>query len=313
VSVRAALVIDAVTLGRISAEVPPEDWRQRRLYVGEGAAQRWRRVGAEQDFRRPVGRLESALFGAGKARARRLAEGLLRSVVGSGEWSTFVSLGPGDARMDVDLVRKLGAGGSPPEYVAVDLSEELLLRAVEKLAGVTRSLGILADFESRFDFLASELLDRSESPRLFALLGNTLGNLDEGERIFLEQVTTMEGRGALLLSVSTKGPGWAVEAEPLLRPSGYSERVQRFLSHDAPERFQSDVRFDPGRSDVPDASAVDVFDIVRDRPLISVRRYDWRALLAWMREELALEVLFEEELVFDEVEAGGVALVRRRA
>lgn len=313
------LVVDPATLEMISAEEPPAGWHQRRLYLGDEAARRWMAVGAEQDFRRPIGRLERGLFGSGRARSRRLAEALLRSVEIPRRWRSFVSLGPGDARMDLDLVRELDAGEPGMDYVAVDVSDVLLRRAMERLAEVSGSvLGILGDFESRFDFIEGELRTRCDGPRLFALLGNTLGNLDRCERAFLERISvSLDERDGLLLSVSTKGPRWSVEVEPLLGPAGYSERVQSFLgvglrsSATRPAGFETSVRFEKGRSDVPRASAVDLIDAARDEPLISVRRYDWRALVAWLQEELLLEVVFQEEVVFDDVEGAGVVLVRR--
>ncbi len=99
-----------------------------------------------------------------------------------------VGLGAGQGDKDLLLLQALRAGRSTPRYRPVDASQALLELACKRAseAGfVTR--GLKADLEN--PQTAKALAASAQEPRLYLLLGNTLGALDPPQ--FLQQLRTL--------------------------------------------------------------------------------------------------------------------------
>lgn len=116
----------------------------------------------------------------------------------------MISLGPGDGRKDVVLLKALEKvfGVSDLYYYPFDVNPSMISHAMTA-AGSQRRLkkmkvkAILADFDSLPEF--SGIYQYRDAPNLLSLLGNTLGNLPD-DRGFLEQIYSgAMVRGDLLL------------------------------------------------------------------------------------------------------------------
>ena len=93
-----------------------------------------------------------------------------------------ISLGSGDGKRDLVLLRKLMAGGKPVHYFPVDASQTLLEMACAAAEDLDmEGNGIKADISSRMHLLLAA--DAAEAPRLFLLAGNTIGGFDPLEQI----------------------------------------------------------------------------------------------------------------------------------
>jgi L-histidine N-alpha-methyltransferase len=107
----------------------------------------------------------------------RHAEG----IVASTEASALVELGSGMARKTALLIESLCARTSSPRYVPFDIAREVIEASGPHLLEQYPQLsvcGVVGDFSADLSLvpLAAPL---SAGPRLFALLGSTIGNLDE--------------------------------------------------------------------------------------------------------------------------------------
>lgn len=118
--------------------------------------------------------------------------GLVREAVGRDEID-LISLGPGDGKKDVALLKglvKTAFKGSDLYYYPFDVNPSMISHAMTSTRGVRPSLkdiqvkAILADFDSLPEF--SGIYQYRDAPNVLSLLGNTLGNLPE-DREFLEQ------------------------------------------------------------------------------------------------------------------------------
>lgn len=93
-----------------------------------------------------------------------------------------ISFGAGDAVKDRQLLKALRNAGREPKYYPVDASQTLLETAC---AGAEdddcEALGIKADISSPMHLLLAA--DVSEPPRLFLMVGNTLGGFDPLDQI----------------------------------------------------------------------------------------------------------------------------------
>jgi hypothetical protein len=93
-----------------------------------------------------------------------------------------ISFGAGDALKDRMVLRALAAAGRDVKYFPVDASQQLLETAC---AGAeddeVETLGIKADISSPMHMVLAA--DVSEAPRLFLMVGNTLGGFDPMDQI----------------------------------------------------------------------------------------------------------------------------------
>ncbi|MCX6851310.1 MAG: L-histidine N(alpha)-methyltransferase [Verrucomicrobia bacterium] len=125
----------------------------------------------------------------------------------------YVSLGPGNAQKDKSLITSLigHARDSRAFYYPLDISILMLSRAVQTIASETQTRSLLRIKAIRSDFRDLKVLlpvfDFRDEPNLFALLGNTLGNMsNEGE--FLRQLhSAMSERDRAIVEVRLVADG----------------------------------------------------------------------------------------------------------
>jgi uncharacterized SAM-dependent methyltransferase len=149
-----------------------EDLRARRIpekyfYWSPQSASAWLalcRSEAYLNYRRSLGLLVERSAALLESFGRRPAE--------------VVSLGAGDGSKEIPILEALAARGARPPYVAVDVSQWLLEAALARAAAAgSRVHGIKADL-TRPEHLRAIDEERTRSPRLYTLLGNTVGALD---------------------------------------------------------------------------------------------------------------------------------------
>jgi len=115
-----------------------------------------------------------------------------------------ISFGAGDAQKDRILLRALAAAGREVRYFPVDASQQLLETAC---AGAEDDdcevLGIKADISSPMHMVLAA--DVSEAPRLFLMVGSTLGGFDPMDQI--RHVADCVKKGDILIIDAHLHPG----------------------------------------------------------------------------------------------------------
>ncbi len=119
-----------------------------------------------------------------------------------------ISLGPGNGQKDRVLLRgilkRLQAAGASPYlyYFPFDVSPHIIASSVttifsdQKLNAFVRLKALVGDFSHLQEF--RPIYDFRDAPNIFALLGNTLGNMSQ-EVIFLQQIKRAMNSGDILL------------------------------------------------------------------------------------------------------------------
>jgi hypothetical protein len=270
------ILADEVTAAVNRGAAVPGSWAGRALYVGPAGAANWIAVVQEPGY--PLRTLDDHGL-----RAHRHA------ALAGRRFATLVSLGPGDGTVDVDLIevlaREVGPDAGPPAYVPVDLARPLLERSIEVVAPhAARVVGLHCDFEGASGFLDESVRRYTVPPVLFALLGGTVGNLDEGEeRFFAAARRRMGPADAFLLDVPLAGPAWNADIEPRLGLGGYSAAFRRFLGlPGVPDAdLERRVAFEHRPDDATGAETIAVSDRLSGRRLLMFRRYRWGPILDW--------------------------------
>ncbi|MDR4485336.1 MAG: L-histidine N(alpha)-methyltransferase [Nitrospirales bacterium] len=205
------IVCDPEVIAKQTAAAYPSDWHTRILYTGLEGARAWLKVASDNGY-------EPTQLGVG------LREKIFR-MLASVNVRTFVSLGPGDGFLDKDIARRLRNNEPLIEYIPVDISDGLLYRSADLLSQqVQVPVGVLSDIEDRLNFIGWQISRFSNSPRLFSLVGNTLGNLDKHEGPFLEDLKNIMGKGDYcLIDVSIRGKQWDRNRDP----RNYTPDLQR--------------------------------------------------------------------------------------
>jgi L-histidine N-alpha-methyltransferase len=144
---------------------------------------------------------EYYLTRAERALLERHAEALVAQI----RPRALVEIGSGMARKTGLLVRPMCARGAEAVYVPFDISPEAIAASAHALLAEHAPLrvrGVVGDFGGDLAILDAAA-PPAEGPRLFALLGSTIGNLDEREApALLRRVATlMTPRDRFLLGV----------------------------------------------------------------------------------------------------------------
>lgn len=189
---RALIYVDADIAKRVLDLQPPRDWYQRSLYRGTEGARAWLEV--EQD----VGYIPQDR----RHESDKLLSQALENLPAMPR--TLVSLGPGSGRQDRVLIARLRRRNPGLQYIPVDISDGLLQEAMStNLESAHVPFGILGDFEGHMPFVEHIIDQLVGTPRLYALIGNTFGNLDLGEETFLGDLDpSLAKKCVLLLHVS---------------------------------------------------------------------------------------------------------------
>lgn len=302
----------------ISRERIPTGWHARALFFGTDGAQKWLAMERQEDYL--SGRQKDQMCSQILSLIRRI-ESIDQPAI-----ETLVSLGPGTADVDRALAVTLGRERRRVQYIPVDISEGLLNYACSVLWDCARvPFGILTDFEEGSAFIQNrlQLQGRVLYPILFSLLGNTLGNLDRKETIFMRGMEGLLRKGDyLLLEVAIFTPEWKLEKDIRYDVSSHKKEMRAFYAHglarQAGEPIQSILDAYPqrievktGYSDVLEAKSIDYVDNRTHRVIISLRRYDWGKFLSWL-EDFDFTIIGEQSFDFDEGGIGIGAIVLKR-
>jgi L-histidine N-alpha-methyltransferase len=136
---------------------------------------------------------------------RALLERHADALVGQARPRALVEIGSGMARKTGLLVRAMCARGAEAVYVPFDIAPEAIAASASTLLAEHAPLrvrGVVGDFEGDLASIEAAA-PPTEGPRLFALLGSTLGNLDEREAPSLLRAVAklMTSRDRFLLGV----------------------------------------------------------------------------------------------------------------
>jgi len=239
---------------------------------------------------------------------------------------TFVSFGPGDAKMDRELAVKLRQLEPQLEYIPVDISDGLLQRAVIELSDQVRvPVGILGDFEARLNFIQTQLRSYASHPVLFGLLGNTFGNMDNYEETFLSGMHSyMKAKtDHILIDVSLAADSWVLEKDSRGVVGAYTPAYRRFLSSGIADRtgeaidnvvsaFENRIAFARGQSDIAKTRTIVIKDKVSKGRVFSIRRYDYQALCEWIKQR-GFEIAFSQATFEENGVIGDAVLLLKKA
>jgi hypothetical protein len=304
------IVADPELIEKHLSSTSPRGWHLRNLYVGLQSAKDWLGAASEPSYvpAKHADMLRSLLH-------RSIAEIDIRS---------FISFGPGGAEIDNELATKLRTKEPWIQYIPIDICLGLLEHAMTTLSHeMVVPVGILADFEERLDFIEKQLRHYAKEPVLYALLGNTFGNLEKNESIFITHLRgIMKKSDYLLLDVSLSGSKWKLASDRRAQLSSYGPKFRRFIANGIArrthesiekiiERFDERIYFKEGNSIIPNTNAIKVMDKQDNALIYSVRRYHWESLISWLKTEHNLEIIFSKCHFFDDQVLGdGVILAR---
>lgn len=205
-----------------------------------------------------------------------------------------VSLGPGDGQLDSAMLSSVSAHAPTVQYIPVDINGPILHKTVAVMRDVVSvPVGIQSDFESRFPFIARVLKKHLRGKTLYSMLGNTFGNFDVNESIFLSQLSACaNGADLLLLDVAaSKGNEMGISV------AGLSASMRSFLGNgiaiargmpksEVIAQFDQMCRMEisAGRSIISGTTTIRVFDAKTRRAYGYFRRYDEENLLGHFRQ-----------------------------
>jgi hypothetical protein len=200
----------------------PAGWLMRGMYLGTDGARAWLKNAVDRDYQSDLERAELS---------NKITNMLNRDATA---FRTYVSLGPGDAELDNAVALALLEREPTAQCIPVDLSDGLLWFAVLSLSDRIRiPIGLLADFEENFKFVSRQVREYAKGPYLYGLFGNTFGNLDKVETLFLSQLKLyLERDDKFMLDVTTVKDGTSSKVGPV-DTSGWPGGLKWFFAHGA--------------------------------------------------------------------------------
>ena len=174
--------------------VPP-----RYLYSAEAGADQWIRLCRDVSYQYHRDTVGFWLGSAGEEIA-----GLIQTELGRNSID-YVSLGCGDGRKDAGIVGHWLASQADVLYYPYDVSLQLVTRAVREVHGISTDGGrlhtkaVLADFD-QLNAMGDVFRQRA-SPKVVALLGGSLGNLQRELELLFKVKEAMSSEDLLLLEV----------------------------------------------------------------------------------------------------------------
>ena len=288
----------------------PDQWHSRRLYIRQQGARNWCNVVQQSSY--PLhGEDPYDLIQNRAAAISRAAS------------ASMVSLGPGDAAHDVEIVSQLRRHNPEFKYIPVDLSRFLLDTAIRNMASqVHIPAGLQCDFEHIPDAVKHTLEELARPPVLFSMLGGTVGNLDLGEKRFFSRMQNLMVNGDhFLIDVPLAGPGWAAERDPRFQKETYTAEFNQFIGFGlsgiapgfngpiAPEALLSriDCRLGNG-GDIANTRTVTIFDRPTRQVILKFCRYDWESVVSWFQNQ-GFQVLFHRCSLKADADVFGMGII----
>lgn len=275
-------------------------WSGRYLYSSNSGAVLWRAI--EQ----------SDSYGARRGLSKTLNKihALTRDNPDVKKVGHVVSFGHGAGELDKAVVQQLSATHHVG-YVPVDISYPLLhfaADAVDKSSGnVSVPFAIHGDFEDGMSDIKEPINALLHRPRLFLMLGGTLGNIEASEAGFLTSMFSMMRSGDyFLLDTFVKNGSWAPEKDSFRDIPHFQTEVKEFLAngvakitgmHGSRGNIASKLADYLCISDVDD-SAIPNTTVFRfltkkqpSKPILTVRRFCHDDLLAFLTEQVGFSLL----------------------
>jgi uncharacterized SAM-dependent methyltransferase len=172
-------------------------------YWGVGPTIAWHNACSDPSY--PVGRLSMEAFPDMWRELRRSS--------GNGLPAAYVSLGPGTGEKDLSILSSLAETGGEPTYIPVDMSAEMLrlqLKArgetadsLQRMVAIKLDFSVAANLRKLRVFL--DAVVGNDTPILFSLLGNTLANFADDQRLLKSLVDCLlvHDDDRLLIEVAT--------------------------------------------------------------------------------------------------------------
>ena len=204
--------------------------------------------------------------------------------------STILSLGPGDGLQDLDIVEQLRSKQPNLTYIPLDLSRILL--------------------------------ELTNSPVMFSMLGGTVGNLDLGENHFFDRLLNlMKKDDRVLLDVPLAGPGWSPERDPRFNTEKYTTEFKQFiasgLSRLKPEN-NSLISFETARKrldcvignggDIAKTKEVKIIDRLSNEIILKFCRYDWESIISWLTNR-GFDILYHRCSLKNDMDIFGMGII----
>lgn len=227
----------------------------------------------------------------------------------------FVSLGPGDGRIDQQLVMRIKQSVPNLRYIPVDISETLLGKSSELMSSDSACM-ILADFEDGIDFIASIVRDQRKTGVLWSMLGNSLGALDTPLEQFVHGLSRAASRGDLFFfSVATAPLKLDKQLELWKAKKRLAACVIAHRRGESSKTFIMDhtdrMRFRLTQTDNPASLAVEIYHDQTGEVAFVIRYFDFDSLLKWLCRVAKLQVLDKKAIHQDNASCGiGVALLK---
>ena len=268
------------------------DWSTRASFSHPLSAERWKR----------------SLEAETAAESNTAVLGMYAGLVGehTGAADIYVSFGAGDGFLDSSLIPIVG---SPPTYISVDISAEMCRTACANVSHLaSSSSGVVTDFEGNLEFLSS-VLHASAARRPFVCCTSVLGNLDQAEFNFFQNLIRSVGPDAhVLLSFGTGTFGRPLDRSMLDSRFDW-ESLAGLLSCGVAMHTGEDVllverdigrrlNVRPSRTDVPLTESVELWDDVSGLGLMHFRRYELPVFVDWVRQTFPVDVLGSSQLPF---------------
>lgn len=156
-------------------------YRMRAIYLGIEGAKGWLGLVSGNDYE----------YKAEKNAIKNATIKLLRS--NNIKFTTIISFGPGDGENENAIVQS--RPGNNTVFIPVDINEFLLRFTIRQVQGHAHvPFGIHCDFEDGFLFISKATEPLKAGPRLFTMMGNTFGNLDNAETPFIRNLCSIANK-----------------------------------------------------------------------------------------------------------------------
>lgn len=308
------LIVDPCLIDKELFQDIPSNWHSRILYVGFEGANAWQNVSLDP------------LYNQQPYRDQEI--NIVSSFLDKIPFNTFISLGPGDGLFDQELFKLLGRSHQHIAYIPVDISDGLLCMAMAKMSPVSKvPFGILADFEDRFDFIMNEVNNFDSKPRLFSMLGNTLGNIDIDIASFVDNLAkAMRIGDYLVLNISIISDCWTHSKDPRMQYDKYTEAIRIFLSRGISRRTREPIsslvdnfhdvvgfryRHKANKVTSKFLEYIEIYDNRDNYLLTKVGRFRLSKFIQWINSNKQLHVELADQVMDDGIVGEGYLLIKR--
>jgi Predicted nucleotide-binding protein containing TIR-like domain/Histidine-specific methyltransferase, SAM-dependent len=302
----------------VLSEHLPDGWHQRDLYIGSGGARSWLAVVNDPEY---SARNQANLVSS------KLTKAVKSLSLNPSPIKTFISLGPGNAKFDLEIALELRKQETSLAYIPIDINFALLQNATKLLRDrVYVPVGIHADFEERPIFIKNIIKQycRSPSPILVAMIGNTLANLDDCERSLLNEIhSMMTDKDFLLIDMSILGSKWTKDSDPH-RNGNLSDTMKHFIAtavtrrirvplEDVTSNFEEYVTLEyTNKSDIDGTQTIEYVNKRTSRSILSVRRYNWDIARQFLMNDIGFDIVFEDTTEFSDVYGCGIIILQKK-